>query len=330
MKVNIEQAYKVFNPPIFDRTDIWQGTEGGTLSVKLLFLTLYKTCLELGYKVGSSNGDISINWGGRINKDLSNVLYFEHAWGPRNSYQFSPTGVNYNHYCVNSSVEVTNEELVNVRKYRDSVLRGLQLKLTGKSIPINSNFVLVPLQSPRNNYFSDVKSRFSEYANDKSDTAYWNLSQEIIDSVEELNLDYPVIYLQDPRDHRSYADELSYKKDSLFITSKDGFSLHDFLASKECKLVAGINTNALNEAIFWERDVISFGELVDSSANRLVPNTINEKLFSNNPEVYWQYMTRLYRNTWSLADFSDPLMVSSIFETKGKLDRIEIQDLVYG
>ncbi|MEY8215880.1 MAG: hypothetical protein RPR97_15525 [Colwellia sp.] len=329
MQVKIEQAFKVFNPPLFDRTEIWQGTESGTLAVKLLFQAFYKSLIDLGYSAGNKSGDVAINWGGKRSNQTSETLYFEHAWGPRHAYQFSSTGVNYNHRCSNSRKSLTQMDVREAKLYRDRIVAELSRFRTKNFIEPENDFVLVPLQTPRNNYFTDVDSRFSKFALDKSDSAYWGISQEIILAVEELDLGLPVIYVQDPRDLRDYASELIIKSNSKFITSKHGRSIHDYLSSDKCKFVVGINTNALNEAIFWGRDVISFGELIDNKNNRIIPSSVDGVMLSDNEDLYWEYMVRLYRNTWYLSDFVNPIVVKEIITSMGKLDRVDTMEKLY-
>lgn len=330
MQVKMEQAFTVFNPPLFDRTEIWQGSESGSLAVKLLFQAIYKSFIDIGTSVCDQDGDVAINWGGNRSNQVLPTLYFEHAWGPRHAYQFSPTGVNYNHKCVNARIPINEKDMIAACSYRDSVVKELSRFRTKNFIEPKSNFVLVPLQTPRNNYFSDIDSRFSKFALDKSDAAYWGIAQEIILAVEELDLGLPVIYAQDPRDTRNYASELNIKSDSVFISSRNSVSIHDYLSSEKCKFVIGINTNALNEAIFWQRDVISFGELIDNKNDRIIPSSIDDTMLSKNEDNYWEYMIRLYRNTWYLSDFVNPVIVKNILSSHGEFDRVATMENIYG
>ncbi|WAG07290.1 hypothetical protein NRZ30_20025 [Aeromonas jandaei] len=330
MRVSIPQGFKVFSPPLFDRTDIWNGNELGSLSVKLLFTTFYRSLVELGYDVCEETSDINLNWGGGGNNIKQKTLFFEHAWAPRFAYQFSNTGVNYNHACTQIPYsDIDALELDRLEKYRMCVLKHYTLRLNKDFHEPKNDFILVPLQSPRNNYFIDRLSVFSKYANDKSENAYWGIAQEIIKSVEALNIDLPVVYVQDPRDTRDYDNVLSTKLKSTFITYKDKVSIHDYFSSDKCKLVVGINTNALNEAIFWNKKVLSFGELIESGSSRIIPSNVDE-LSSFEDANYWKYLDRLYRNTWFLSDFADPMIVKCIIDTDKYVDRIKTYQNVYG
>lgn len=84
-------------------------------------------------------------------------------------------------------------------------------------------------------------------------------------------------------------------------------------------------SNSLNEALFWERNVISFGELIDDPINRLIPSEV-AGITSAKSE---KYMARLYRNTWYLSDFTDPNIVDAILVEGGALDRVSTYSLVY-
>lgn len=331
--IAIPQAELHFDPPVFFRTDTWNGNEKGTSSVKLLYQSIKDGSLEMGVDCDYSpvEKDIIISWGGGRgfkNKKNQKEIYFEHGWLHRWGYQASVQGVNFKHTVINKELKVLNN---GQKEFVRNECKGLQQYWNNKSknslcdLSIPKRYYVCPIQSPRGLFFRDVKSEFSFVFDDKTDAAYYKLAKSTIEKVLSLNIDAPIIFKQDPRDIRNYSELLELPDDSLFINSSQGVSLHNLLLDERCLGAIGINTNALHEAMVCGKKCIVFGQMVwdENRVNCPFPDFFDKEFFETSlfdDSKCMSYLYKLFSHQWYSSDFSNPMILNNFMNYIDDLD----------
>lgn len=338
--IAVPQAGLHFDPPVFFRTDTWNGNEKGTSSVKLLYQSIKDGCLELGVDCDyvQAGKDIVISWGGSRNFKINSEqkeIYFEHGWLHRWGYQASTAGVNFKHVIANKPLPNLDGEKISLVKKECDKLQNYwssKSKNTLNKVSLPKKYYICPIQSPRGSYFKDVKSEFSSVSDDKTDAAYYKLAQLTISKVLSLNLDAPVVFKQDPRDPREYGSVLDLPEDCMFISSGDGISLHEILLAPQCLGAIGINTNALHEAMLCGKKCIVFGQMVwdEGRINCPFPDFFDKDFFIKpffEDEHCLSYLYKLFSNQWYVSDFNNPIILANAMKHMDELDAFSIREL---
>lgn len=330
MKINFPLAQSGFEPPLFTQTEKWkEGSKWGMVDLKNAFQVLNRTLNFLGYEVNEDsvkNSDIIFHWCGKNStyNSKAKVIIIEHGWLPRWSYQISPLGTNSENHITKKFEPTYNwnegKKLINYI-YNLQKIYKLQIK---KILKMANPFILIPFQLATDINLQQSNTIFSKYYG-KSNLEF---AQAIVDYIYDFELPYKIIFKQHPTDKIDFSN-LKIKKSDRLIKANEKIATHELFATRNCKCVIGINSNALHEALIWNIPTIALGNLM-WGGNRILENrlelTENEigKLPLQNQKIL-AYLFHLIKNQWFLSDFQNPLMVKKLIETNGMCEPYKIR-----
>jgi hypothetical protein len=188
---------------------------------------------------------------------------------------------------------------------------------------IKSPFVLFPFQLATDFNLKYSRSIFSKYySHDSKDNIQF--AQACIDYVENSPLNIPIIFKQHPSDRNILNGNINIgNKDSVLIENDADISSISLLSSPNCKLVVGVNSNTLHEALVFGVPIVALGTLLwnDEVSPRPflkelnnVDMIIGKNIFQD--EIMSSYLYNLFSNQWFLTDFQNPLIVKEIISSK--------------
>jgi len=339
------QADTDFDPPLFFPTEIWKGgSQSGYRNLKNAFQVLYSTLRDLGYPVNFSAPrfpPVIFDWSGKHHdsNEHTDVIFMEHGWLPRTTYQLSVLGTNsrshiarnYSHKELESSdIELVLEYLARMRLlFAKSVSATDRERSAG--LTQGYPFVLVPFQLATDFNLKYSNSRFSEfYSSDAS--ANIRFAQAIIDYVESYDLGMTVYFKQHPVDDSNLEDLKFKRSSSRLLTNASKLSTAALLSSKECQLVVSVNSNTLHEALVWDVPAIAMGTLMwnEEKSNRPFPKELDSahEQLGNKIDTDMSrlsYVNNLMENQWYLSDFNNPLIAEKIVSSRANINPLELR-----
>jgi len=138
-------------------------------------------------------------------------------------------------------------------------------------------------------------------------------------------LPLPVLFKQHPRDENDLESLLHFRDcRNRLISNDQKIDTNELLASGRCKLVVGVNSNTLHEALVWEIPVVALGTLLwdESRQDRPLDKDLSAAEGRLGRETALDatrlsYLFHVVANQWNLSDFQNPLMVDELIRARG-------------
>ncbi|MDH5181668.1 MAG: glycosyltransferase, partial [Gammaproteobacteria bacterium] len=249
------------------------------------------------------------------------VLYCEHAWLPRWSYQISPGGINADSHIAPfvwdgnvlepQAQQAVEQHLADIRAGGPTQYSYMQTDVAAaEGMP--EAFILVPLQMEWDtNIQRHVPRR------------YRNM-QNLITDISRANPDLPVIFKQHPADVRRGSQQLKLRllRSGDAIWPHNRGNIHRLLRSGNCKGIISLNSNVVHDGMIWDVPSITLGNNIWTRDGlgpflRSFPEDWSELYMA------WQdpprracrdaYAWYLLQNQWTMDDVSDAEKVAALF-----------------
>jgi hypothetical protein len=288
MNIHFPQAESGYGLSFFNPATRQGQTSAVFMDLKCAFQILYRTILSLGHSINEGSwaeSDIIFHWsqkGIEEYKTSAKIFVIEHGWVPRWSYQISDKGTNsQGHYAGYRFERLNEREKSFVRNYAKKLRDSYTLTINDAHVQeikkkIKEPFILFPFQLA-----SDANLRYSKTAFSKFFSRTQNnnvaFAQACIDRVARCKLPLKIVFKQHPVDKNAAIDRiLRNQRDNIVLTNNDAVSTHELFATGLCKLVIGINSNTLHEALIWNVPVVSLAAMIwdDRGRNRPLPKDI--------------------------------------------------------
>ncbi|ABL00366.1 hypothetical protein [Pelobacter propionicus] len=247
------------------------------------------------------------------------VIYAEHGWLPRSTYQLSSQGCNCrSHVTFESSKEYVRlvGGFEKLKRLKRNLVAGFGDVPVIHAHYVEQPFFLVAQQPKTGNDLVFLKSGASLGGSIQQGKFSTQLGQALIDYVESVPSSCRIIFAQHPGDfHRN-----RYRVNSCntMIYAGHGPRTIDLVRHVNCRGVIAINSNILHEALLWQRPVLALGEM---QAGPAVESPFSGKLQdflraggkqSNCAELRDQYLAMLFAYQWTLSDLQEPLILREI------------------
>ena len=291
---------------------------------------LASTANKLGYSVKrnvstnqTKKDEISIVWNGRKYPASKRIIYCEHGWLPRGSYQVSPKGINADSHISpfhwdGEPISMKDKEMVDrylLSLREESVASHEYMKTTAPiANGLPKSFILMPLQIEQDtNILRHVPKNLRRM-------------QDVIDFVSKSNPPYPVIFKQHPADRKRMNQHLNLKtrRKKDVLRRHDKGNIHQILKSGNCKGIISLNSNVVHDGLLWGIPSVVLG-------NNIWPKNGVSPFINGIPQDWSQlenffqdsnviacrdaYIKYLIDNQWTLEDTKNIHKVSSFLES---------------
>lgn len=203
-------------------------------------------------------GILSVVWNGRQFNGHGPVLYCEHGWLPRWSYQISANGINADSHIApfcwdgkdldGKQKEELDSHLHDIRNGCPVDYKYMQTSAsTVTELP--EAFILVPLQMEWDtNIQRHVPRRYQKMKN-------------LIVDIAKANPPLPIIYKQHPADVRRGNRQMRLKlhRQQDKIWPHDNGNIHQLLKSGRCRGIISLNSNVVHDGLIWDVPSIVLG-----------------------------------------------------------------------
>ncbi|MDH5360749.1 MAG: hypothetical protein OEX03_09305, partial [Gammaproteobacteria bacterium] len=291
---------------------------------------LAETVRSLNYRVSrdlrvsvSEPGALTVVWNGRQFNGAGPVLYCEHGWLPRWSYQISASGINADSHVAPF---VWDEKRLNSRqkneldRHLEDIRQGCPLdykymQTSASSITeLPDEFILVPLQMEWDtNIQRHVPNRYKKMRN-------------LISDIAKANPSIPVIYKQHPADVRRGNRQMRLKlhREQDKIWPHDSGNIHQLLKSGRCKGIISLNSNVVHDGLIWNVPSIVLGKNIwprqgTSPFLHCMPDNWSDlfELWDDSQRQACRdaYAYYVMKNQWSLDDVKDKEKVKQFLLT---------------
>jgi hypothetical protein len=258
------------------------------------------------------------------------IIYAEHGWLPRWSYQLSSKGCNSNSHIKfvggkDYVAIIGGQEVLERLKSNLRISFGEPRTCNGQLT--EKPFVLVPLQTKSGNFGVSSRSATPFAAYYKRHRTNDKLGQVLIDYLESISPSSRFIFTRHPLDREHY----NICSDSSILYSGKALRTIDLLRHFNCRGVIGINSNVLHEALLWNKPALPLGEMLANSSSDgpfytdfgSFPETgqsdKGNQLFAD------QYMAMIFAYQWTLSDIQNPLILREIFQNVDALVPYEVR-----
>lgn len=313
-----------FDPHLFDSThkSINTVSKTGILYIELLFKTLNQT---LNYISDTSGRNLFI-WGKNMEYaqqfgSFDRIIFFEHGWLPRSSYQMSPDGINFAAHFARWKYDPNHKIDIDIAKTVIN-LRHLLLRYQPnefKPMPLEKDFIIFPFQKCNDFNLKYAGEPFSAFfSRDLNQQSRY--TQFCIDYISEHNPQLPVIFKQHITDQTDQKNLQMRRKQDILLTNNVGLSLSDLLNSKQCKGLITVNSNSLHEALVFNVPVKALGNFIATQAEySRILGPLDAPLVDNplNNEKILEYLKYVISHQGYLSDFANPLIVREILANNG-------------
>lgn len=245
------------------------------------------------------------------------VIYAEHAWLPRSTYQLSSKGCN-----SRSHIKFENDKdyigLIGGYKSLQKMKRNLRMTFDdARSVEtqlVAKPFFLVALQTGNDMNLLHSGTSFAKYY--KQDKSTEKLGQAVIDHLESVPSSCRLIFTQHPRDKD--RSRFKVRSENRIVYAGQGVRTIDLLRHDNCRGVIAVNSNTLHEALLWDKPAFALGELLAYSASE---SPLSGELWDflgkdsqgqSRSRLSEQYLAMLFAYQWTLADFKNPLVLREI------------------
>ena len=299
---------------------------------------LYATLEDSGYPVNRcepAKVDLVFDWSGKAQNYTTGgaVLFMEHGWLPRYSYQISNKGTNSkSHVAENYRYKnLSTLERSIVQRYCNKIMRIMTCKIEASTESkvkrhINHDHILFPFQLSNDMNLLNSNNSLSKHY---SAGIHSNISfaQACIDLVEAADPPLPVVFKQHPVDKNENLTAKLKLNDhrNKIVTNDDAIGTSDIFASNLCKLVISVNSNTMHEALAFGIPGISLGTMMwnERVSDRPLPDGLDsiERLLEKKTDYENHrnsYLLHLIKNQWFLSDFQNPLIVRALIDSLGQ------------
>jgi hypothetical protein len=251
-------------------------------------------------------------------------IYCEHGWMPRDAYQISAMGCNQRH-PVAATLHASNITLMAVTPAELERMESLRIGFPPPSSPDDlcfAPFFVFALQLTSDLNLQRCGLDLAEAAGRKNGGEI--LLRLLSEIVAECNPGVRVLFLQHPADKSSFDSGKCLRPNHLYVPKERKLRCLDLAMTPECQGVISINSNALNEAMLFQKPVFQIGDfLMKGFPNCLFPYSLREFLDAprrcHDMSSPLGYLAMLMRNQYTLSDLADPVTVRNLIlkELKG-------------
>jgi hypothetical protein len=247
------------------------------------------------------------------------VIYAEHGWLPRSTYQLSSHGCNSRNH-IKFSGDRDYIRLIGGYEHLERLKRNLRASF-GDSRALGAHygeqpFFLVALQPKTGNNLDFLTPGAPLARNCQQGRFSAELGQALIDHVESVPSSCRIIFTQHPGD----LSQNHYRvcSGNMVVYAGQGPSTIDLVRHGNCRGVIAINSNILHEALLWERPTLALGALqAEPSAESPFSGDLQsffraEGVIKSSTELGDQYLAMLCAYQWTLSDLQEPLIVREI------------------
>jgi hypothetical protein len=249
------------------------------------------------------------------------VIYAEHGWLPRSTYQLSSKGCNSRSH-IKFAADKDYICMLGGYERLQRVKKNLRMGL-GEPWAINRQFAeepffLVALQTKTGNDLNLLYSGtpFARYYRQDNSTAL--LGQAVIDHVESVSSSCRLIFTLHPLDRNQ--NRYKVRPENRIAYAGQGVRTIDLLRHANCRGVIAINSNILHEALLWEKPALALGELLAAQhtespfSGELQSFLGTEGRRKSRVTLEDQYVAMLLAYQWTLADLQNPLILREILK----------------
>ncbi len=274
---------------------------------------------------------VKVVWNGRHLNGAGPVIYCEHGWLPRWSYQVSPAGINASSHLAPFSWDGIpleparrNAVAAHLQTLRQSAPPNYAYMQTDVAAvtEVPDAFLLVPLQMEWDtNIVRHVPKRLRRM-------------QALMDEIARSNPPLPVVYKQHPADVRRGNQQLRLRtrrpQDSIWAHNRG--NVHALLKSGRCRGVVSLNSNVVHDAMVWHVPAVVLGANIWPRSGQVTPFPTHlpedwDLLFDwyRDPvrnqciEAYADY---LMRSQWTLERAGDPEQVAELLRAAAPVNPV--------
>lgn len=247
------------------------------------------------------------------------LIYAEHGWLPRSTYQLSSCGCNCRSHVMFSG---DRDYIRLVGGYEELQRLKRNLAAGFGDVPVihahyvEQPFFLVALQPKTGNDLEFLKSGAHLAGSIQQGRFSTQLGQALIDHVESAPSSCRIIFTQHPGDQGQ--NRYRVRCGNTVVYAGQGARTIDLVRHANCRGVIAINSNILHEALLWERPVLALGTLqalpsVESPFSGELQDFLRaygEKRTST--DLSDQYLAMLFAYQWTLSDLQEPLILRQI------------------
>jgi hypothetical protein len=283
-----------------------------------LYSTFYQTLRNHG-ALSAYPGPVIPQWAGRKEASGKKVIYAEHGWLPRTTYQLSSKGCNSRSH-VKFEMDIDYIRMLGGYEMLQRLKKNLRMSVSGARAVsaqlVEQPFFLAALQTKTGNNLERLYSGTPFAGYYRQDRAAPRLGQAVIDHIELMSSPCRIIFTQHPvdRDRRLFK----VRTENRIVYAGQGARTIDLLRHDNCCGVIAIDSNILHEALLWEKPALALGEMLAAQTT--------ESPFSGDLQDFLdkggqgksgathgdQYLAMLLAYQWTLADVQNPLILREI------------------
>jgi hypothetical protein len=283
----------------------------------LLYATIHRT-LRDHREYFSDVAPITLQWAEKKKSNQQkHMLFAEHGWLPRSSYQLSSKGCNSRSHVkfkpTQDYIGILGGKAI-LRKLKQNLRKCMGDEREVPHALTDAPFFVVALQTGTDLNLLNSGTRFANYYRQKRATE--KFGQALIDHVESMERKHRVIFTQHPAD-KSNSRYMVHHHNRI-VYAHQGVRTLDLLRHEQCQGVIAVNSNILHEAMLWQRPTCALGYLLASQkeaspfCSELEPFLIENTQTLRFNELVDQYLAMLIAYQWTLSDFQNPLILRRI------------------
>jgi hypothetical protein len=247
------------------------------------------------------------------------VIYAEHGWLPRSTYQLSSKGCNSRSH-IKFTADKDYISMLGGYERLQRVKKNLRMGF-GEQWTINGQFAeepffLVALQTKTGNDLDHLYSGTPFARHYRQDNSTALLGQAVIDHVESISSSCRLIFTLHPLDRNQ--NRYKVRPENRIAYAGQGVRTVDLLRHANCRGVIAINSNILHEALLWGKPALTLGELLAAPhtespfSGELQSFLGTEGRRKNSATLEDQYLAMLLAYQWTLSDLQNPLILREI------------------
>lgn len=290
----------------------------GKFDQHCLYAIIYQTIRENSAMYADLE-PLALQWSEKKAVSGKNVIYAEHGWLPRSTYQLSSKGCNSRSH-IKFSPETDYVRIVGGHQNMQRLKRNSRLCFRDACVTetqlVDQPFFLVALQTGTDFNLLYSGTEFAQYY--RQDLATAKLGQAVIDHVESTPSRFRIVFTQHPADRDNYR--FNVRPENRIVYACQGVRTLDLLRHVNCRGVIAVNSNILHEALLWDKPVLALGELLAAPS---VESPYSGELDSflamgesrdGRSELCDQYLAMLFAYQWTLTDFQNPLVLREVLK----------------
>jgi hypothetical protein len=283
-----------------------------------LYSTLWQAIKDHG-ALSAFPGPAVLQWAERKEASGKKVIYAEHGWLPRTTYQLSSKGCNSRSH-VKFEVDKDYIRMLGGYETLQRLKRNLRMSVPGahacNAQLVEQPFFLAALQTKTGNNLERLYSGTPSAGYYRQDQAAPRLGQAVIDHIESISSPCRIIFTQHPvdRDRRRFK----VRAENRVVYAGQGAHTIDLLRHDNCCGVIAIDSNILHEALLWEKPALSLGEMLavqttESPFSGDLQSFLDQEEQRKNGSAHGdQYLAMLLAYQWTLTDVQNPLILREI------------------